>query len=149
VNEFTRYTFCTPLATKDKATEALFCIMKRAQGLHLDRFKYIHNDQGGEFSSTVLHIAKEELGIVTAFVPARCHESNGLVERTNRTIQEKVRALLIAACLPDSFWSEAAMHAVHKLVQLDSTLCTQSLRRHVHPSCGLHERTSPAFATPV
>jgi hypothetical protein len=78
VDEFARSIFSTPLATKDKASEALLCIMKRAQALHLDRIKYIHDDQGGEFSSTVLRIAKEELGIVTAFVPARCHESNGL-----------------------------------------------------------------------
>jgi hypothetical protein len=146
VDEFTRYIFSTPLATKDKAAEALLFIMKRAQILHLDRIKYIHNDQSGEFSSTVLRIAKEELGIVTAFVPARCHESNGLVERANRTIQEKVRALLIAACLPDS---DRSSHARCPLVQLDPKLCTQSLRRHVHPSCGLHEGTSPAFATPV
>jgi hypothetical protein len=112
VNEFTRYIFSTPLATKDKAAEALLC-MKRAQVLHLDRIKYIHNDQCGVFSSTVLRIAKEELGVVTAFVPAHCYEPRGLVERANRTIQEKIRALLIAACLHDSFWSEAAMHVVH------------------------------------
>jgi transposase InsO family protein len=113
LDEFTRYIFPAPLATKDKAAEALLCIMKRAQVLHLDKIKFIHNDQGGEFQSTVFRIAKEELGIATEFVPARCHESNGLIERANRTIQEKVRALLIAACLPDSFWSEAALHAVH------------------------------------
>jgi hypothetical protein len=53
------------------------------------------------------------LGIETEIVPARCHESNGLIERLNRNIQEKVRALLISACFPDAFWNEAALHAVH------------------------------------
>jgi transposase InsO family protein len=87
--------------------------MKRAQLLNTDRIKYLHTDQGGEFSSTVLRVAREELGIETEIVHARCHESNGLIERLNRTIQEKVRALLIAACFPVAFWSEAADHAVH------------------------------------
>jgi hypothetical protein len=73
----------------------------------------LHTDQGVEFSSKVLRVAGEELGVETELVPARCHESNGLIERLNRTIQEKVRALRIAACFPDAFWSEAALHAVH------------------------------------
>jgi hypothetical protein len=46
-------------------------------------------------------------------VPARCHQSNGLIERLNRTIQEKVRAFLIASCLPDTIWGEAALFATH------------------------------------
>jgi hypothetical protein len=87
--------------------------MRRAQVLHNDRIKYLHTDQGGEFSSTVLHVAREELGIDTEIVSARCHESNGLIVQLNRTIQEKVPAKLIAACFPDAFWSEAALHAVH------------------------------------
>jgi hypothetical protein len=87
--------------------------MRRAQVLHTHRITYLHTDQGGEFQSAVLRIAKEESGIEVEIVPARFHGSNGLIERVNRTIHEKVRALLIAACLPDSFWSEVALHAVH------------------------------------
>jgi transposase InsO family protein len=55
--------------------------MRRAQALHQHRIKYLHTDQGGEFSSTVLKTATAELGIAPEIVPARCHQSNGLIER--------------------------------------------------------------------
>jgi folylpolyglutamate synthase/dihydropteroate synthase len=38
---------------------------------------------GAELKDTVMHIAKEKLGIADEHVPANCHESNGLVERLN------------------------------------------------------------------
>jgi hypothetical protein len=101
------------LVTKDKAAEGLLCTMKRAHVLHTHRKKYLHTDQDGEFQGTVLCIGREESGIEADIVPARCHDSDGLIERFNRTIQQKVRARLIASLLPDSFWSEAALHAVH------------------------------------
>ena len=43
--------------------------------------------------------------------PAHSPESNGLVERANRTICEKARALLHDSKLPPSFWAEACSHA--------------------------------------
>jgi hypothetical protein len=61
----------------------------------------------------VLKDATAELGIAPEIVPARYHQSNGLIERLNRTIQEKIRAFLIASCLPDALWGEAALHATH------------------------------------
>jgi hypothetical protein len=61
----------------------------------------------------VLNIATDELGISPEVVPAQYIQSNGLIERLNRTIQEKVRAFLIGLHLPDMFWGEAALHATH------------------------------------
>jgi transposase InsO family protein len=113
LDEHTRYAFARLLKTKDKAAEALLCIMKRAHVLHNHNIKFLHTDQGGEFSSTVLKVATDELGIAPEVVPARCHQSNGLIERLNRTIQEKIRAFLIASCLPDTIWGEAALYATH------------------------------------
>jgi hypothetical protein len=113
LDEHTRYAFSRLLKTKGQAAEAVLCIMKRAQLLHQHHIKYIHTDQGGAFSSTVLRIAIEELGIAPQVLPARCHHSNGLIERLNRTIQEKIRTFLIASCLPDLLWGEAAIYATH------------------------------------
>jgi hypothetical protein len=86
--------------------------------LHHHRIKYLDTDTGGEISSTVnspakLMIATAELGIAPESIPARCHQSNGLIERLNRTIQVKIRTFLIASCFPDALWGEAALHATH------------------------------------
>jgi hypothetical protein len=37
-----------------------------------------------------------------------CPEGNGIAERNNRTINEKVRSILSRACSPDELWAEAA-----------------------------------------
>ena len=45
---------------------------------------------------------------------------NGLVERMNRTIAEKVRSILSHAKLPKSFWGEAVKTAVDLINQSPS-----------------------------
>jgi hypothetical protein len=42
-------------------------------------------------------------------------EQNGLVERMNRTLTERVMAMLSQAKLPIQFWAEALMTAVYVL----------------------------------
>jgi hypothetical protein len=37
-----------------------------------------------------------------------CPEGNGIAERNNRTINEKVRSILSRACSPDELWAEGA-----------------------------------------
>ena len=40
------------------------------------------------------------------------HQESSVVERRNRTIVERVRALLHASGLPKNLWAEAARHVV-------------------------------------
>ena len=40
-------------------------------------------------------------------------QQNGVAERMNRTIQEKVRSMLSNASLPNGFWAEALATAIH------------------------------------
>jgi hypothetical protein len=88
--------------------------MRRAQALHQHHIKYIFIlIREVKSSVRVLKIATEELGIAPEIVPGRCHQYNGLIERLNRTIQEKIRTFLIASSMPDSLWSAAALYATH------------------------------------
>jgi hypothetical protein len=86
LDEYTPYAYPRLLKTKDKAAQELLCIMQRAQLLHHHRIKYLHSDQGGDISSTVLKTATAELGIAPEIVSARCHQSNSLIDRLKRTI---------------------------------------------------------------
>ena len=113
VDEFTRYAFVALLKKKSDAASNLLRIMKRAYVLHSTRVKNLRSDCGGEFQSTVMRLAKEELGIADEYVPANCHQSNGLVERLNYTIAGLVRVVLTQSMLPPTLWGEAALYAVH------------------------------------
>ncbi len=113
IDEFSRYVFPALLVKKSEAGAHLLRIMKRAYVLHTVRVKNLRSDNGGEFRNTVMNIAQNELGIAHEYVPPNCHQSNGLIERLNRTIASVMRAVLTQAHIPPALWGEAALYAVH------------------------------------
>ena len=52
-------------------------------------------------------------------------QQNGVAERLNRTIMERVRCLLLDAILEEKFWAEVAAYVMH------------TLNRSSHTSLGL------------
>ena len=86
VDEFSRLVEVALLSKKSEAASHLIRIMRRFQTLLNHPVKYLRSDLGGEFQSTVLKVAKEHLGVTDQHVPARCHASNGMIERANRTL---------------------------------------------------------------
>ncbi|WP_286497639.1 integrase core domain-containing protein, partial [Escherichia coli] len=52
-------------------------------------------------------------GIKREFTAPYNPQQNGIAERMNRTIQEKVRSMLSNASLPNGFWAEALATAIH------------------------------------
>ena len=75
--------------------------------------KILHTDRGGEFLSNEFddHLAKA--GTVRNLTVHDTPEHNGVAERLNRTLLEKVRAMLHASGLPKFLWGEAIKHAVY------------------------------------
>ena len=113
VDEFSRLVEVALLGKKSEAASHLIRIMRRFQTLLNHPVKYLRSDLGGEFHSTVLKVAKEHLGVTDQHVPARCHASNGMIERANRTLQEGVRAVLKTSHLPPGLWGEALLYVLH------------------------------------
>ena len=78
-------------------------------------------DNGGEYKSDpFLKVCKEE-GIVRHFTIPGTPQQNGVVERLNRTLLEKVRCMLAQSGLRKSFWTEAINYACHLVNRLPST----------------------------
>lgn len=73
--------------------------------------KRFHSDQAKEY--VALKDFLNAKGIVQTMSSAYTPESNGLAERYNRTILQKLRAMLIESGLSSRFWGEAALHACH------------------------------------
>ena len=75
--------------------------------------KTFFSDQGGEFSSHEFRDFARSIGARQLFTAGHAPESNGKVERTNRTIVELATSLLVASSMPKSLWAEASATAVH------------------------------------
>ena len=73
------------------------------------RVKRFHSDGAKEFVALGKYLS--EKGIVQTMSTPYTPQSNGLAERYNRTILDKVRTMLHASGLSMQFWGEAAIHA--------------------------------------
>ncbi|KAG8491252.1 hypothetical protein CXB51_014428 [Gossypium anomalum] len=72
------------------------------------QIKYLRTDNGLEFCSNEFNRLCKSEGIVRHLTVRHTPQQNGIAERMNRTIVEKVRCMLSNANLPKSFWTEAA-----------------------------------------
>ncbi|KAG8496414.1 hypothetical protein CXB51_007522 [Gossypium anomalum] len=72
---------------------------------------YLRTDNGLEFCSDEFNRLCKSEGIVRHLTVRHTPQQNGVAERMNRTIMEKVRCMLSNANLPKSFWAEAASTA--------------------------------------
>ena len=99
---------------KSEAYEAFIEFKNRAENNTLKRkIQCLKSDQGKEFDNKRFKGAFITYGIIQQYSAAYTHEQNGLIERINRTILEKVRCLLFTAKLPKYLWGEAVSAAVY------------------------------------
>ena len=68
---------------------------------------------GGEFKSLDLTDFFKDLGIAIHTSMPYMHQQNGCAEHFNRTIMENAQAIHLDACIPQSWWEFAVLHAVH------------------------------------
>ncbi|PIL23016.1 hypothetical protein GSI_14323 [Ganoderma sinense ZZ0214-1] len=76
------------------------------------RIKVLNIDRSGEFLSDEFIAHLDSRGVELKLSVHDTHEHAGVSERLNRTVMEKVRAMLIASGLPRFLWGEALLHAV-------------------------------------
>ena len=75
--------------------------------------KKLHTDRGGEYLSTEFSDYLASIGTIRNFTVHDTPEHNGVAERLNRTLLEKVRAMLHGPGLLKFLWGEAISHAVY------------------------------------
>lgn len=105
----TRYLVVKLLKTKDEAIKAFAEYKAQARG----DIRELVSDNGTEFVNQRFELRLSEWGIAHYKTPAYTKESNGLIERLNLTLINKVRSLLLDANLPDYLWGEALLAAVY------------------------------------
>ena len=77
------------------------------------KVKRLRSDNGGEYKNdSFIQICQDE-SIVRHFTIRDTPQQNGVAERMNRTILEKVQCMLSNAGLGKGFWAKAVIYACH------------------------------------
>ncbi|MCF8704093.1 hypothetical protein L3055_11205, partial [Corynebacterium sp. MC-02] len=77
------------------------------------KLKCLRSDNGGEYSSKQFDAYCRSYGIQHEKTIPCTPQHNGVAERMNRTIMERVRSMLSMAKLPKPFWGEAVRAACY------------------------------------
>ncbi|GJX46600.1 retrovirus-related pol polyprotein from transposon TNT 1-94 [Tanacetum coccineum] len=108
VNDYSRYTWTRFLKDKTEAFDQFKIFSKKIQNQLGCTIVSIRTDHGREFDNEVqFGEFCNANGITHNFSAPRTPQSNGVVERKNRTLQEMSRTMLNEKSLPQKFWCNA------------------------------------------
>ena len=113
IDDYSKLAHVEPLAQKSDVAEAVKKTMMRWETQSGKRLKAVRTDRGTEYLNTELETYFSSRGIVHQTTAAYTPEQNGVAERFNRTLMEKVRAMLYDAKLDYELWAEAAATATY------------------------------------
>lgn len=111
-DDATRYTTTFLLRTKDEALEAykMFEAWAVTQH-HCKAIKVLRSDRGGEYLSEAFNQHLQKAGTARKLTTHDTPQLNGIAERLNRTLLERIRAFTHTSGLPKSLWGEALRQA--------------------------------------
>jgi hypothetical protein len=105
-------------------------LIKKDQRRTQASLAYLRNDGPKDYKSKLLQDSLRQEGISHEVLERCCPQSNGLAERLNLTIMDKVRCTLIDANLIPKLWRYAA----HCAVLIYNNLPHSALRKHKTPN---------------
>jgi transposase InsO family protein len=122
VDDFTRYTWVFFLIDKSDVFATFKTFIKRIHNEFETNIKKVRSDNGSEFKNIRVDDLCDEFGIRHQFLAKYTPQSNGLVERKNRTLIDMTRSMLSEYNMSHLFWAEAINMA-----------CYYSNRLYCHP----------------
>ena len=114
LDELTHYAFSAPISDRSSETVKreflqFIAAVERETGL---KVRSLRSDGGGEYQGDLTPVL-QALGVKHEITPPHTPELNGKAERLNRTLNNTVRAMLLQANMPQSFWAKAMATAVY------------------------------------
>lgn len=111
VDDFSRKIFVYPLQRKSEVFDKFIDFKKMAENQCSKKIKVLRSDNGGEYVNEKFSSFLNANGIIHQKTCPYSPEQNGVAERINRTLIERVRCMLIDSGLDNRFWAEAVMTA--------------------------------------
>ncbi|KAJ0869659.1 putative RNA-directed DNA polymerase [Helianthus annuus] len=121
IDDYSRRVWVYPLKHKHEAFEKFKEWKVLVERQSERKIKKLRTDNGLEFCSNEFHSFCRNKGIARHLTIPGTPQQNGLVERMNRTILERVRCMLHQSGLPKSFWAEALKTAAHVINRTPSS----------------------------
>ena len=121
VDDFSRRVWVYTLKSKDEVFETFLVWKKMVENQTGRKIKVLRSDNGTEYRNDQFSIFCKKEGISRHFTVRDTPQQNGVAERMNRTLLEKVRCMLSNAGLGKQFWAEAVMYASHLINRLPSS----------------------------
>jgi transposase InsO family protein len=110
IDDYSKYTVVRLLRRKAHASQAVKDFHEeytKALGLPL---KIIRSDNGGEYVNDDLQNWLKDRGVAVQLTTPHTPEQNGTAERTNRTVVEMLRTMMIDAGASMGYWGECALY---------------------------------------
>ena len=120
VDDFSRRVWGYTMKSKDEVLGIFLKWKTMVENQTGRKIKCIRTDNGGEYKNDHFNKVCENDGIVRHFTVRHTPQQNGVAERMNRTLLEKVRCMLSNAGLGKEFWAEAITYACHLINRLPS-----------------------------
>jgi transposase InsO family protein len=112
VDDFTRYTWVFFLVDKSDVFATFKSFVKRVHNEFETTIKRVRSDNGSEFKNTRIDELCDEFGIKHQFSAKYTPQSNGLVERKNRTLIDMARSMLSEYNVSHSFLGRSYQHGL-------------------------------------
>lgn len=100
IDKASRFVEVVLLRSKSDALDAFNSYKLRAERLHNTTIKELFTDNGTEYINSYFEAYLNKYGILHSRTPVYTKEPNGLAERINRTLLNKVRSILFYSELP-------------------------------------------------
>ncbi|CDZ98543.1 gag-pol polyprotein [Phaffia rhodozyma] len=140
VDEYTDYHWAWATKSKSDAAGAIKDWIMQVERQTSHRVVTIRSDNGGEYMSNDFTSWLASLGITQQPSIPDTPQQNGKAERTNRTIEEKITALLMEYGLPGSFWAEALTYALYVLARTVRPSTGKTRYEHWHGRPATYDR---------
>jgi transposase InsO family protein len=104
IDDASRYCYVYLLKTKDEALNCFKIYKVEVENQLEKKIKRFRSDRSGEYFSNEFDLFCAEHGIIHERTPPYSPQTNGVVERKNRTLTDLVNSMLETAVLSKAWW---------------------------------------------
>ena len=120
VDDFSSRVWVYIVKSKNEVFETFLIWKKMVENQTGRKIKVLRSDNGREYRNDQFSYFYKKEGISRRFTVRDTPQQNGVAERMNRTLLDKVRCMLCNAGLGKQFWAEAVMYVSHLINRLPS-----------------------------
>jgi transposase InsO family protein len=113
LDDFSKLSVVMPLARKSDVAEAVKQVVQQLETQSGEKLQSVRTDRGSEYRNSTLDSYFKGKGVVHQTTAPYTPEQNGAAERLNRTLMERVRAMLQESQQPKELWAEAVVTACY------------------------------------